>query len=368
MIWRMFMSSTLEASVFMGKNYSDNSHSIKHTGENPALKQMFGIYQQLILEQSDEIFGVSQIRCESSPWKQLSLVNDEEVNSPSHAKVHVFSDSELCLGKMNQNPMSNTVGERQLAWLKDSSQCRTLDTIDREPMEFECNIFPRFTPLELVREVQKFMSKMGEPEQFQGRIIFMSLFKDIIWWNKDNEKECIANSTLVSVFARRFPAGRWSFLRLGSETKWYSTDKERPGGKWDRVAELMMIKFRESGHPVFPSHESVVSRNAQKRRRWKIIDTLLCRWWHDWNCFSHNHFCKSAQYPRSSLRFFVRNTVLVKQERWDPRWQDNLTQCSRQQTYWQWHPHFRFRFLHKKIKCRSTKNAWKSFFRNQINW
>ena len=29
------------------------------------------------------------------------------------------------------------------------------------------------------------------------------------------------------------------------------TDKERPGGKWDRVAELMMIKFGESGHPVF---------------------------------------------------------------------------------------------------------------------
>ena len=29
MIWGMFMSSTLEASVFMGKNYSENLHSIK---------------------------------------------------------------------------------------------------------------------------------------------------------------------------------------------------------------------------------------------------------------------------------------------------------------------------------------------------
>ena len=28
-VWRMFMSSTLQASVFMGKNYSDNVHSIK---------------------------------------------------------------------------------------------------------------------------------------------------------------------------------------------------------------------------------------------------------------------------------------------------------------------------------------------------
>ena len=55
----------------------------------------------------------------------------------------------------------------------------------------------------------------------------------------------------MSLLATRFPAGRWSFLGPGSEIKWYSTNKERPGGKWDRVAELMMIKFGESGHPVF---------------------------------------------------------------------------------------------------------------------
>ena len=63
------------------------------------------------------------------------MVNDEEVISLSHAKVYVFSDSVSCLGKMK--PTSNTVWERQLGWFKDSSQYRTLDTIDGEPMEFE---------------------------------------------------------------------------------------------------------------------------------------------------------------------------------------------------------------------------------------
>ena len=105
------MSSTVEASVFMGKNYSDNLHSIKNTCENLTLKQMFEISEQLILEHSDEIFGVSQISWENSPWKQLSLVNDEEVISLSHAKVYVFSDSVLSLGKVNQNPTSNTAWE-----------------------------------------------------------------------------------------------------------------------------------------------------------------------------------------------------------------------------------------------------------------
>ena len=49
---------------------------------------MFEISEQLMLEQSGEIFGVSQISWESSPWKQLSLANDEEVISISHAKVY----------------------------------------------------------------------------------------------------------------------------------------------------------------------------------------------------------------------------------------------------------------------------------------
>ena len=36
-----------------------------------------------------------------------------------------------------------------------------------------------------------------------------------------------------------------------SEAMWYSSHNERPQGEWDRVAELMMIKVGESGHPVF---------------------------------------------------------------------------------------------------------------------
>ena len=191
---------------------------------------MFEISEQLILEQSDEIFAVSQISWESSPWKQLSLVSDEVI-SLSHAKVYVFSESVLCLGKMNQNPTSNTVWEQQLGWFKDSSQYRTLDTIDGEPMDFEWNVFPGITTLQLFQEVQKFMNKMSDPDQFIGRIIFMSMFNDIIWVIKDNEQECIANATLVSVFAKKFPAGRWSVLGLGSETKLYSTDNERFGGE-----------------------------------------------------------------------------------------------------------------------------------------
>ena len=60
------MSSTLEASVFMGNDYSENLHSIKNTGNDLTLKQMFDISEKLIVGQSDGIFGVSPISWEDS--------------------------------------------------------------------------------------------------------------------------------------------------------------------------------------------------------------------------------------------------------------------------------------------------------------
>ena len=149
-IWRMFMSSALRASVFMGKNYSDNLHY------NLTMKQMFDISGKLIAEQSDEIYGVNTINWDDSSWKRLSLVG-EEVISLSHAKVYVFSDSVLCHGKMSENPQSNVVWQDKLSWFKSSSQYRALDTIDGEPMEFEWNIFPGFTTF--CNKVQEFLSR-----------------------------------------------------------------------------------------------------------------------------------------------------------------------------------------------------------------
>ena len=62
----MFMSSTLQASVLMGKNYLENFHSIKNTGNNLTLKQMFDISEKLIVGQSDEIYEVKTINWDDS--------------------------------------------------------------------------------------------------------------------------------------------------------------------------------------------------------------------------------------------------------------------------------------------------------------
>ena len=69
----------------------------------------------------------------------------------------------------------------------------------------------------------------------------------------------------MSIFVKRFLPGRGSFLAPGTEKKWYSTYTDRPGGEWDRVAALMMIKFGESGHPVFRA-TSPLSRGTLKSK------------------------------------------------------------------------------------------------------
>ena len=89
LIWRMFMSSTLQASVFMEKEYSENLRSIKNT-EDLTMKQMFDISEKLVSEQSDEIYGVNPINWEDSSWKHLSLIGDEQVISLQRTKVYVF--------------------------------------------------------------------------------------------------------------------------------------------------------------------------------------------------------------------------------------------------------------------------------------
>ena len=149
---------------------------------------------------------------------------------------------------------------------------------------------------------------------------------DIIWRSTDNEQECIANATLVSLFAKRCPAGRWSFLGPGSEKKWYSTHESKPQGEWDRIAELMMIKFGESGHPVFRA-TSPLSRGTLKNKGGGQLSI---------------HFCADGETVETVFRTIisvnqflncVKSTVSVKLAEGHLLLQSNPTYCARQQTY-----------------------------------
>ena len=107
MSWRMFMSSTLEASVFMGKNYSDN------------------LVHEKIQEKSDfkaDVRNIWKVEIRTIRWdfrsvsNQLGKFSMETVICGQWWRSHQsLACKGLCilrfcvfLGKMNQNPTSNT--------------------------------------------------------------------------------------------------------------------------------------------------------------------------------------------------------------------------------------------------------------------
>ena len=258
--WSIFTSSTLEASVLMNcSKHTLHQNYIEHL----TMKQMFYIFEKLVVGQSDENDGVNTINWVDSSWTHLYLVGDEEVITLSHAKVYVFSDSVLCLGKLNENPLSNAVWEDKLTRFKSSPQYRALETNDGEPKAFEWSIFTGFTTLQLCNKVQEFLSKMREDrEEFTGRIIFMSMFNDIIWGSRDNKVECesILNSFLS--MQRDFQQHNGHSSDLDQKQSgilfelWQTT---RRMGQSRRIDDDKIWRKRT---PSFPSYESITQRSA----------------------------------------------------------------------------------------------------------
>ena len=248
-IWGMFMAATMNAATFMGKNFSTIQSFIKNY-EDLTLKQMFDVTAQLVNNQ-EEIHGLDTIQWEKNSWTRLSLIGDETVINLQRTKVYVFSDSVLCLGKVLQHPESNEAWKNRVAGARAERSYRDYDAINGEPTEFEWNIFPGFTTLQLCGKINDLLSDLGQtPETVTGRILFMSMFNDISCDRKGNKDECLANAGGVKVLARRFGVGQWSFIGPGSEKKWYPSENS-PQGAWDHIAEEMLLEFAESGHPTF---------------------------------------------------------------------------------------------------------------------
>ena len=158
----------------------------------------------------------------------------------------------LCLGKIHQNLESNEAFKKRIEWITSSQSYRNVVGINGEPTEFEWNIFPGFGTLQLCNKVKDLLSRLGEtPEIFTGTILFMSMFNDISCGTKNHEQECLAHARVVSLYARKFGTGHWSFIGPRSEKKWYSIKEDSPQRIWDNIAERMLLEFAESVCPIF---------------------------------------------------------------------------------------------------------------------
>ena len=248
-LWGMFLAATLNAVTFMGKNYSTMQNVVQNE-EKITLKQMFDVTAQTI-HNGNEIYCLDKVVYQRNSWTKLSLINDLVIIVLQSTNVYVFSDSLPCLGKVLQHPECNEAWKSRVAGVRAEKNYRDFQIVSGESTEFEWNIFPEFTSLQLCDKISYLLSSLGQsPETFTGRILFMSMFNDISCERKENKDECLKNADFVKTFVKRFGIGQWSFIGPGSEKKWYSSENS-PQGAWDHVAEDMLLKFAESGHPIF---------------------------------------------------------------------------------------------------------------------
>ena len=188
-IWRMFINTnaTLRAAVHLGQDYDQNLRFVKNHFWSSFYKKLFKETEKLIKNQT-EIIGVSLIDYGDYTWSATSLLCDR-ILQISNAKTHVFTDSVLCLGGFKEHP--NEAWKENIKWYFETHHLKVLHRIDGESMEIEWKTFRGFTTFGLLEKIQKCMEeRQCEPQHFEGKIIFMSMFNDILWGEKGNAEKC----------------------------------------------------------------------------------------------------------------------------------------------------------------------------------
>ena len=209
---------------------------------------------QIIHAQSDEFYGVSQISLVSFPWKHhlWSMMKKSSVSRIQRFKyIYIYIYLQILCYVLERwiRTQHQILFGRQIDVVQKFTRIQSMRHNWWWANGIRVEYLPKIHHIAAPQQSPRVHVKMiGKPEESTGRIIFMSMFNDIMWGTEDSEQECNANADLVLINARRFPPGTWSFFGPGSE--WFSTHGSRPQGERDRVAESMMIKFGESGHPV----------------------------------------------------------------------------------------------------------------------
>ena len=108
----MFMSATAKAAVHVGGDYQENLQTHQEHGlrEDQTIAQSFT--EMNPGSKSRHRWDIFTIDWDTIPWMRTTLLNDRAVKL-STAKVCVFPDSVLCLGKIQEYPTCNKLMEGQ---------------------------------------------------------------------------------------------------------------------------------------------------------------------------------------------------------------------------------------------------------------
>ena len=155
-IWRMFMNTTLQTAVHLWTDYETNFHYAKNRiweclgqiiwwNEKTDLWIVRNLWSENTRDRWFENYEF-----EDTAWRSVSLLC-ERVYHITNAKVYVFSDSELWMGKMRCDPNAT--------WMKKIKWYLHRTTISKNWIAPRRKIFPESTTMVILQGIQKFMKK-----------------------------------------------------------------------------------------------------------------------------------------------------------------------------------------------------------------
>ena len=168
----IFMNSCMWAAVHLDK-YGDQSQCVLRNMDVDLIQNVF----TTTLNQVQSLQETKQA--------QLGCTTDKQLQ----AKVYVFADSILFVGgKCLEHPRSGVIWEKLIACFVTSQEHHKLHNIT-ELVVFEWKKFPGHTTMQLLQEIQTMMENEIHvlPSNFKSRIVFMSMYIDIDWTQKNNE-------------------------------------------------------------------------------------------------------------------------------------------------------------------------------------
>ena len=144
--------------------------------------------------------------CNTFRWSSIALPNDPTAKL-IRMKVHMFSDSTLCVGVSNPDPSKNWATKLEDVWNEHGFLEQSIWQPEKR------NSFG------IVKNVQKYLNGQTS-ESFDERIIFIFMFNDIEWTKGGKTETCLHSVKEMTEFAIQFEPGHWCFLGPASENTW----------------------------------------------------------------------------------------------------------------------------------------------------
>ena len=317
-LWRMFMSVTLQAAVHLWNGHAEHLHSIKNQPKR--IIETVVQFTWEVDQGSQRNLSSPGIYSQQLVWQRSTLLTDRAVQFATAKNLPRLRFS-IVYGRTQFKSRQSMEGED---WkVCEFTSIQRIGPNRRGADEVRVENFPWIHSIADPRWDSNMMSEIKcEPKHFQGLIIFMSMYNDIVSREKGNREIGVANSLIGAAYARKIAQGHSSFLGPGSEKKWCGTHTCKPNGDWDRVADIMMINFSESGHPVFfvgpvLLKEEICWEKAKEKHLYiSVVTTKQPKWFFAQSFPSISSL--STKHWRICVKSWPGNIPNVRRVRWNP--------------------------------------------------